>query len=334
VKSSYTDRKGAEMPEGVEILENTEQKLTDDESRALAARAVREREKFALLNDIELAGDLNEQLGRRKRELCQAAISDRAVDVPRLLDGTMEIKDRYHTDVADALARALDVRKDRYSDRFADWNLHLPPPEPPEFWWARTTPFDTAGHTGAWRSDGLHWWGGPKLGKWNSERHENFGALATFTITPDRFPAAAPPSGWWTSRPWVELFGGVEVFAPDWDLGEGHGIASCYLHLRHTLFQLGFGQDGPTPVVLGESISEDSWFISCEDNGYAQHKAMPGLAFLPEVRFPHGRHTPGDTLWAEVEVRFDIHLKSAGALVWCDPEVVIRNFQWPLAPVV
>lgn len=62
------------------------------------------------------------------------------------------------------------------------------------------------------------------------------------------------------------------------------------------------------------------------------HGNMPGGIWVPEVRFQEAKRGKGTTLFAEVEVRFDIHLKSPGASVWCDPEVIIRNFQWPLAP--
>ena len=59
---------------------------------------------------------------------------------------------------------------------------------------------------------------------------------------------------------------------------------------------------------------------------------MPGQIWVPEVRFQEANRVKGSTLYAQVEVRFDIHLKSAGALVWCDPDVILRTFQWPLAP--
>jgi hypothetical protein len=242
-----------------------------------------------------------------------------------------EIRRRHHAGVAEAIERALDIKRGWKRERIIDWNLHLPAPEPPDFWWAFTQPFDTSGHTMAWRDDGLHIFGGPNLNKWNAERNEVFGAVARFTITANRFPQQAPPSGWWVSRPFVELFGGLVGFAPDWDLLQGHGMASCRLHLRHTVFQFGFGQEGPVPVVLGQAVS-DRTLLDLEDLGYSRHADMPGFTLLPEVRFPHAGRAPGDTVFAEVEVRFDIHLKAAGSFVWCDPEIVLRNFQWPLAP--
>jgi hypothetical protein len=320
------------MPDPVEILENREQPLPDDDRKMLAGRVDAQREMLDLVNVTERPSELNEELGLARRELYRASLGDALVDTERAFTGLANLRERYHTGVAEGLRRAIDLKLERYHDRVTDWNLHLPPPEPPEFWWASTQPFDTAGHTMGWRDDGLHIWGGPALHKWNAERHENFGAVARFTITADRFPAQAPPSGWWSSQPWVELFGGMVVFAPDYDLLEGHGIASCELHLRHTLFQMGISPQGPTPVVLGERVRDGSWSIALEDTGYSRRLGMPGFVRLPEVRFPHARHALADTLFAEVEVRFDIHLKSAGALVWCDPEVLLRNFQWPLAP--
>ncbi|MEV4702653.1 hypothetical protein [Actinoplanes sp. NPDC049316] len=317
------------MPTIIEALTNREQQLTPEEAAALTSRLGAELDMFALANDVERATERNEEAGRARRELYRASFADARIDTEQVFNGFETIRDKLHTSVAEGLEKAIDVKRLNVRQRVTDWDLHLPAPEPPDFWWASTQPFDTAGHTMSWEDDGLHIFGGPTLHVWNGDRHETFGAVANFTITADRFPQAPPASGWWRSRPWVELFGGIVTFAPDWDLLQGHGMASCVLRLRHTVFQLGFGQQGPVPVVLGEAVSERT-LSDLEDTGYSRHSGMPGWTRLPEVRFQHARRTPADTVFAEVEVRFDIHLKAAGALVWCDPEILLRNFQWPL----
>ncbi|MEU8608293.1 hypothetical protein AB0C29_09860 [Actinoplanes sp. NPDC048791] len=320
------------MPEPIETLVNREQQLDPEEMAALTRRLDSQLEALALTNDVEGTEELADEEVRARRDLFRATFADARIDTEKLFDTMIEIQRRHHTGVADALERALDIKRRLVHDRVRDWDLHLPAPEPPDFWWAFTQPFDTSGHTMDWRNDGLHIFGGPKINKWNVSRNEVFGATARFTITGDRFPREAPPSGWWVSRPFVELFGGVVGFAPDWDLLQGHGMASCRLHLRHTVFQLGFGQNGPVPVILGEAVS-DRTLLDLEDLGYSRHAGMPGFTPLPEVRFPHAGRAVADTVFAEVEVRFDIHLKAEGALVWCDPEILLRNFQWPLAPL-
>jgi hypothetical protein len=55
--------------------------------------------------------------------------------------------------------------------------------------------------------------------------------------------------------------------------------------------------------------------------------AMPGFKMMPAVTYNQSQIAPND-LWAEVEVRFEIYLNCTGALVWCDPNVVLRTFQW------
>ncbi len=39
---------------------------------------------------------------------------------------------------------------------------------------------------------------------------------------------------------------------------------------------------------------------------------------------------PNESLWAELEIRFDINLKAEGALAWAAPYVLFRTYQWPL----
>ena len=112
-------------------------------------------------------------------------------------------------------------------------------PEPVDhsFWWAQTQPSLAPSMTADFRNDGLHFWGGPKVNDYDGEMHTSFGAVASFALQPARFPTSA--SGLFLSSPHVELFGGIVAFAPDWDLIQGDGIASCELFLRQTIFQSG-----------------------------------------------------------------------------------------------
>ena len=205
------------MPDPMEALENREQQLPAEDRDALADRLRAELEMLALANEVERPSDLNEEAGNARRELYRSIFGDARVDTEKLFNGLTDIRDRHHTRMADAVQKAINRKLEQYPKRIGDWNPHPPapkppapePPEPPDFWWARTDPFDTSGHQMAWRDDGLHFFGGPKIDKWNVERHENFGAVASFAITADRFPPSAPPSGWWVSKPYVELFGGV-----------------------------------------------------------------------------------------------------------------------------
>ena len=59
---------------------------------------------------------------------------------------------------------------------------------------------------------------------------------------------------------------------------------------------------------------------------------MPGFKPLTEVTYSQGQLAPND-LHAEIEFRLDIFLNCTGALVWCDPEVLFRTFQWAPTPV-
>jgi hypothetical protein len=84
----------------------------------------------------------------------------------------------------------------------------------------------------------------------------------------------------------------VVVYAPDWDLLQGHGIASCELFLRQTLYQLGFGMAGPAAKIVGDAVNAWSWSISLEDTGYSRNKAMPGHQNIPSVPFGKSQIAP------------------------------------------
>jgi hypothetical protein len=185
--------------------------------------------------------------------------------------------------------------------------------------------------TADFRDDGLHFWGGPKINDYDGRMHTSMGAVASFTLQPERFPDSA--NGLLRSSPMVELFGGVTAFAPDWDLIQGDGIAECKLFLRQTLFQFGFGPQGPVQKVIAEAKSYGAWQppLFLKNTAYSRHADMPGRTAVPEIIYSKGQVAPND-LHAELEFRLDIFLNCTGALVWCDPEVLLRTFQWAPRP--
>jgi hypothetical protein len=225
------------------------------------------------------------------------------------------------------------VRRDQIWQTISgNWSdLVTAPPVDHSFWWAQTQPHVAPDMRAEFRDDGLHFWAGPQVTNYDGEMHASFGAVASFALQPERFPTS--PSGAFLSSPHVELFGGVVVFAPDWDLIQGDGIASCDLFLRQTIFQLGFGQTGPVPQVVAEASGSDPWHIYLKNTGYSRNLAMPGFKLVPAVTYNQNRFIPTQPLLAEIEVRFDIYLNCTGALLWCDPEVLVRNFQWAPTPL-
>jgi hypothetical protein len=59
---------------------------------------------------------------------------------------------------------------------------------------------------------------------------------------------------------------------------------------------------------------------------------MPGFKLLPAVTYRQNQLLAQE-LWAEIEVRLDIYLNCTGALLWCDPDVLMRHFQWAPTPL-
>jgi hypothetical protein len=314
-------------------VENPEHQLSREIADALKTRQKSQRALLDLRNEIVRASEINEEYGNARRDIFISILEPLGVDVIKAVDRLNEAKLAYNQKIATSLQDLLDIRRQRMGIKLSD--LTFKPGRPdlsdPTFWWANTNWWSTSGHSITNLSDGVHFTGGPKIDKWNVERHENFGSIAVFELQHSRIPSSA--SGRWTSNPFTELFGGIVAFAPDYDLLQGHGIASCDLFLRQTVFQWGIGPEGPAPMVIGEAVSSTT-LINLEDTGFSRNVAMPGHQDIPSVQFGKSDvKAVADSIWAEIEVRFDIFLKQAGALVWCDPEVLMRFFQWPLVAI-
>ena len=86
-------------------------------------------------------------------------------------------------------------------------------------------------------------------------------------------------------------------------------------------------RSGTCPVVLGQA-HESETFIFEEDGDRSVRAGLRGFQWMPPVTF--GGVNPNSSLWARLEVHFDIQTEGAGSLLWLEPEVLVRTFQWPL----
>ncbi|ALL68566.1 hypothetical protein K788_0000403 [Paraburkholderia caribensis MBA4] len=295
-----------------------------------------------------LSPDVTKELARAESTAAQIrALTDgdnptpdtraKLLDIRRGLIGTDKVLAGRFKDVtlenARLIADDLKLRNDTWKNIVTRTIPPLIFPAPKQtdstFWWASTTAHAAPDMTSDFRDDGLYFFGGPKVNNYDGELHTSFGATSQFSLQPERIPDSA--SGWYSSAPHVELFGGVVAFAPDWDLIQGNGIAQCNLTLRQTIYQNTFGQTGPVRVVVAEAIIQDQWQIYLKNTGSSRHLDAPGSRPLPGVTFNVSNFHPWEVLWAETEIRYEIYLNTEGALVWCEPDMIIRNFQWPLA---
>ncbi|TKT80295.1 hypothetical protein [Aquamicrobium sp. LC103] len=324
--------KGAAVADEM-VLTNPKQKLTAEVTKALSARRKAHGERLALQNQADLDPDFRKRLLETRRSLQRSRTAGEAA-----VSGF----EGYNPALSDILAEKNTKVATRLKDRAVKWKdlagafptlpvWPRPVKKDPSFWWSETWSFVAPDTRASFHDDGLRFLGGPKVNDYDGEMHTSFGAVARFCLSPDRRPKT--PSGWYRSAPHVELFGGVVAYAPDWDLIQGNGIASCNISLRHTLFQWKFGPDGPVAGKVAEATVQDPWRIYLKNTGYSRHAAMPGFKPLPALDFHQSQMVMHEDLWAEVEVRFDIYLNTTGALVWCDPNVLLRTFQWPLVAV-
>lgn len=312
------------------LLENTGQRLTDDVVQALAARRHTHLETLEISHETDLTPEMLEEDSHSRLRLART-MADPNLDVvalkAELRDSAIKRNEKISDIVKDRIAR----RRVAVTDRTKWSDLYVAPPVDHSFWWAQTQPYVAPNTHAEFRDDGLLFWGGPSQHKYNGEMHTSFGAVALFALQPERFPTS--PSGVILSSPHVELFGAVVGYAPDSDFIQGHGIAECKLFLRQTLFQMRFGPEGPVAVTIAEAqVIDDKWSLYLRDQGYSTHKPLPGFKLIPAVTYNQSQVSRNQLL-AEIEVRFEIYLKPAGAFLWCDPSVLLRTFQWAPTPL-
>ena len=108
--------------------------------------------------------------------------------------------------------------------------------------------------TSSFENEGLRFLGGPKVNDWDGRIATSFGATASFAIWPERLPTS--PTGWFSSSPHVELFGGVVAYSANWDLLEGDGVCDCRLVLRQNVFQWKFGPSGPVAATVAQAVDD------------------------------------------------------------------------------
>lgn len=306
-------------------LDNPQFPLEADIATALDAWTEsdqRSRDTLVALQQ-ELATD-EEELEIRRRTAQRSAES---AGVDEEMVRTVE---RHQMRKLDFARRFIDVRA---GVRFADI-VRDPPPPPPisrDFWWARTDSFHTSHFGSEFRSDGLVFTGGPNgtpSSNWLGDTdliHAHFGAVAMFEITPARLPSS--PSGRWFSEPFVDIVGGLLSRTTSGAFPSGDSWSKCWMHLDHQLFQWGFGPNGPEPIVLGQAHSTEH-LVNEEDDERTITRSLPGFQLMPNIMF--GGLNLTQSLWARLEVRFDVQVEGAGSLLWCDPVVRLVTHHWPL----
>lgn len=313
------------------VIENTEHVLTHEVAQALAARRSAHLEMLAVSQETDSTPEMRRESSELRRRAARTmggpGVNYEALDA-ELHDFSLKRSDQISAIVKERIGRREVLLVTNPPKLYEP--ITAPPPVATDhsFWWARTQAHVAPDNSATFRDDGLHFWGGPKVNNWDGEMHTSFGAVASFALQPARFPTSA--SGLFLSAPHVELFGGVVAYAPNYDILQGDGIAECQLYLRQTIFQWGFGPTGPVPVTIAEAKSNDPWRVYLRNTGYSRHADMPGFKLMPAVTY--GQVAPND-LWAEIEVRLDIYLNCAGAFVWCDPDVLMRFFQWAPTPL-
>jgi|HubBroStandDraft_6_1064221.scaffolds.fasta_scaffold48612_3 hypothetical protein len=306
---------------------NPEHPLATDVAEAVSAQQERHIKLLALQNQEYLTPDIKKKLQDKKKGIYRELAATMGLNFDKFSTGVRDVID-------DRSARFSSAIKDRISEKSKFGGVDKQPALPPaptqpidhSFWWALTQPILGEGFSEDFPDDGLHFFGSAFEAGHDEEKRSFFGASALFTLERARLPNS--PSGWFTSSPHVDLIGAITAFAPDWDLLQGDGIAECKLFTRQTIYQFGFAS---TFLPVREAINEET-IIYLKNTGAPRTSVLPGFKLLPSVQFNQTQFDGNRDLYAQIEVRLDIYLNSRGAQVFCDPQVLLRTFQWSLDP--
>jgi hypothetical protein len=256
------------------------------------------------LSSPQLA-NMKRRLREERRQLLKLALSDYDAHAERLSGLFDDLAGRLKQDgVLESLPS------------WTDWadDVQPAPPKPPivtgfgEFWWWRTTPFGNLPEIHLdFADDGIRIHGG-KSYFGDALIMRTFGCLAEFELHAPRFLTGGLR---FASAPKIRLIGKASgstgLYESVWHLDDKW--SKCWLILRQTILQ-----DGQ---VL-ESAQQITNLFHLENQpgyGYDDYPFF-GQIDMPRVVFDQ---IPGSTasLWAQLEVRFDIQLEGQSA-VWFD----------------
>lgn len=278
------------------------------------------RAALARQNELESLGRPNEEERRIITEIREAAMRANGVK-PEAILKLRDLARRRSDRVKEALGREAALRAPDVG-RLWDSKPVLPGPTDPTFWWARTDWWTSSDFNSSMAKEGLRFSGGPSTHDGDLHR-SSFGAVALFELPSDRIPMSL--SRRWLSTPHIEVLGGFVAHTADYAFTDAW--SKCWMHRDQRLYQWGFGQDGPVELPLGQA-HEVEQLVFEEDQDRTVNVGLRGFQWMPPVTFSN--INPASSLWARVEVRFDVQTEGAGSILWIDPELILRTFQWPL----
>jgi hypothetical protein len=242
--------------------------------------------------------------------------------------------------VREARSRFADAHIERLTSRASpfvvgigdllDVDLHTAAPlaGDPNFWYASGRMFADPPFTAAAESDGIVFRG--------MKNHDSgdliklrFGWTFAYELQAERVPPSA--TGRWRSAPHAEIFGRLIGSSQD-SLGFGDDWCKCWMVRRQTAFQFVFAPPGASNRrIIGERVDAQEIFFS-EDAPFYRDWYGRGFQPMPELILTHP--FPAQSIWVDLELRFDIQLEGSAQLwIWPNQRFVMRGFQWPAQPL-
>ncbi|MFE6050565.1 hypothetical protein ACFQ6N_07420 [Kitasatospora sp. NPDC056446] len=174
------------------------------------------------------------------------------------------------------------------------------------FWWNSSDYWWDPSLT-SWDGAGKRWFGGWLVCHDGHLHTLHFGLTALYELNYGRIPAAA--TGTFRSSPYVDTTGTLRAVAGN-NFLSGDNWSKCWMHLKHELLQptfAGFHHLGPglqEQVIQLANVTRDG-----DDIAVPMNRRWP---FSP-IDFNERELLPNISVWAHMEVSFDVQLEGDGS---------------------
>jgi hypothetical protein len=313
-------------------IKHNDRQVSAELRSALEAQTEKYLSGLQARNQPLLTHDERNVLFNKQLALYKSIATPLGIDIDKFVSGLKDIS----AEKQEKISAARQTRNMKLRDRSPATHIpSRPAPFPRFFLLYDVTMFAVVDHphlpddTVRFEEDALgqHFVGEFVVRDWNSELHASFGMAVRFRLPAADLPEPVP--GGYTSTPTLFINGQLETFCPGGDVFQGRGVASGDLILSQSIYQWGFGADGPVPISIGQgSFNVASQHFDQEDaDAGVLLPPMPGSVEMPTVQIPS--FIPED-IWVTLEVYIQCYLKSQAATLNTYQPIQMLIPEWPI----
>ncbi|MFD7389306.1 hypothetical protein ACFV46_12660 [Streptomyces sp. NPDC059852] len=180
-----------------------------------------------------------------------------------------------------------------------------------EFWWNKSNWWwENVMRT--WNAAGKLWFAGWITCPDGNLHNYHWGVNALYELHQNRLLPSA--DGWYKSSPFADMQGKFEARAGN-DFLSGDNWCKCWVHLKHSVFQAQFGG----VKYLGGGLQDNTQnLVNIVDDGQVREVPMNRRFFFPRITISKSEINSSYSLWAFVEIAFDLQLEGRGSHLLLD----------------